>query len=117
MPKLTRKQTGSKSTKNITGRLSRKVGRRLLNPWGGPNIPQRGRGRSGVSGSSSKQSSPAPELSPQTRGYPRNKPGEWPVEIDFENHTRQPSVSGLNNNTSASHNSAVENAYKRAVYR
>lgn len=117
MPKLTRKQTGSKSTKNITGRLASKVGKRIRNPWGGPNIPQRSsRGKTVSGGSSTRQSRPDASLSPQTKGYPKNQPSQWPVEPDYVNHTLSPSTSGLNNTTAASHNAAVENAYKRAGY-
>lgn len=116
MPKRN-KQTGTPSRKSITGKLSRKVGKRIMHPWGGPNIPQRSsRGRTVSGGSSSRQSRPDASLSPQTKGYPKNQPSQWPVEPDYVNHTLSPSTSGLNNTTAASHNAAVENAYKRAGY-
>lgn len=110
------KRTGTKNSRNITGKLARKVGKRIRTPWGSPNIPLRYKTSPRPSGSSRRQSRSAPELAPQTKGYPVNQPSQWPVEPDYVNHTLAPSHSGLNSTTAASHNSAVENAYKRAGY-
>lgn len=113
MPRLNRKQTGTVNKKDYTGK-ARKISK-LIMPWGRP-IPKSQRSTGRVSGSSTRQSHSDPSLAPQTRGYPRNKPSQWPVEPDFVNHTLAPPLSGVNQSVSDVHNASVENAYKRAGY-
>jgi len=115
MPKLTRKQTGTKNKKSFTGRLAKKY-KRTLNPWGGPNIPMRFRRNSKPSGSSTREPRPDPALAPQTRGYPVNQPSQWPVEPDHANYTVPPPLSGYTSDVADAHNAAVEHAYERAGY-
>lgn len=108
------KQTGTPNPKNYTKGSSRLS--KTMNPWGKP-VARKAKGLLGrVSGSSVRKSRSAPELAPQTRGYPKNQPSQWPVMPDYVNHTRTPSLSGVNNTTAASHNAAVERAYTRAGY-
>jgi hypothetical protein len=110
------KQTGTPSSKDITRKGSKAT--KIKNPWGGPNIPKRNPSKraNAVSGSSRRQAKSAPELAPQTKGYPANQPSQWPVVPDYAGHTRTPSLSGVNTTTAASHNAAVEHAYTRAKY-
>lgn len=110
---MRKSQLGTVNKKDIT----RKGGkaRRILPPWGRA-IPFRNRSTSRVSGSSTRASRPDSSLAPQTKGYPRNKPSQWPVEPDFVNHTLAPPQSGYTSTVAAANNTAVENAYKRAGY-
>lgn len=114
MPKLTRKQTGSKNKKDIT-RKGKKM-KRTLNPWGGPNKPAKFNGSGTVQGSSTRKSNPSPQLSPQTKGYPGNQPSQWPIEPDYVNHTLPPPLSGMDQDYADTHNAAVNHAFTRAGY-
>lgn len=113
MARLRKSQLGGINKKNFTGKRAKKS-RVTLNPWGGPNLPWRKSKTSKPSGSSRKPATP----DPQERGmqYEANKPYQWPVEPDLDNHTLPPSLSGLNSTTIASNNAAVEHAYTRAGY-
>lgn len=112
MPKLTKKQTGSKNRKNITGRLAGKIGKKILNPWGGPNVPKRYGPKGRPAGSSTRMPRPDPQLTGMD--YPANDPGTWPIEPDFDNHTLPPRP--VPNSYITAHNAAVEKAYNRAGY-
>lgn len=114
MTKLTRKQTGSPGKTDYSRKGKRAS--RIINPWGRP-IPARISSAWGrVSGSSRRQSTPSPELAPQTKGYPRNKPSEWPVVTDVVGHTKAPPTSGYTSAVAAANNAAVEHAFTRAKY-
>lgn len=110
------KRNGRTGTPNTKGVAKKSSASRILNPWGKP-IPMRIRSAwSAVSGSDAKKAHPSPELAPQTKGYPRNKPGKWPVEPDYVNHTPAPDPYGLTNGIRADLNATVEHAYTRAGY-
>jgi hypothetical protein len=87
-----------------------------VKPWGkllGVTF-RSGGGSSG--GSSRRPSKPDASLAPQTKGYPKNKPSQWPVEPDVTTGALPPSTSGLNSTSAANHNIEVERAFTRAGY-
>lgn len=107
------RQTGTPNPKNYS-RGSGKITKTRM-PWGTPGVAARAKGMLGkVSGSSRRQSRPAPE----ERGmqYPKNQPSQWPVMPDYVNHTLAPPSSGYTSNVAAKNNAAVEHAYTRAGY-
>jgi hypothetical protein len=108
--KNTKKQTGTPSSGNYTGKKAKKA-TKTKNPWGGPNIPLKFKSNGGVSGSSRRLAKPAPELSGMN--YPANSPVDWPVEPDFVGHTVPPSTPAA---VITANNTAVERAYTRAKY-
>ncbi len=113
MAKLSKKQTGSVNKKDIT-RKGKKA-RKIKNPWGGPPVPLRSRnGQGTVQGSSTRKPTSDPSL--KGMDYPPNKPYEWPVEPDFDNHTLPPPASGLTDDVIDNFNATVEQAYTRAGY-
>lgn len=113
MARLRKTQLGSKNTKSITRKGSKTS--RKLNPWGGPNVPKKGRRKGKTTGGSTVRQS---KSSPQLKGvsYPANQPSQWVYEPDHINHTLPPPLSGYTAEVAASHNAAVEQAYKRAGY-
>jgi hypothetical protein len=114
MTKLSKSQTGTPSSGNFSGAKGRRKFTARM-PWGkasSARIKSQGK----PSGSSTRKSKSAPELAPQTKGYPANQPSQWPVIPDYAGHTRTPSLSGVNSTTAATHNAAVEHAYTRAGY-
>lgn len=114
MPRFAKSQLGSKNKKNYS-RGSGKINQ-TMNPWG-KAVGFKARTAWGrVSGSSTRQPKSSPALAPQTAGYPRNDPLNWPVEPDLSGHTLPPSSSGLTAAVAARVNASVEQAYHRAGY-
>lgn len=113
MARLRKSQLGGKNKKDITRKAKRSS--RLLNPWGGPNVPKKARSKGRTTaGSSARKPAPSPQL--KGVNYPANKPGQWVYEPDFESHKLPPPLSGYTPEVAASHNAAVERAYQRAGY-
>lgn len=113
MPKRN-KQTGTPSSGNYSGKRGRSIGK-VKAPWA-TYLGFKGPLKKGVSGSATRQSHPAKSEAPQTQGYPRNQPDQWPVEPDFDNYTLPPPLSGLTDDAIDINNATVENAYTRAGY-
>jgi len=103
-------RTGTPNTKGVAKKSS---AGKIFNPWG-KILPARF--RSGGVTSGGRKSRPSPDLAPQTKGYPKNQPGKWPVEPDYVNHTTAPDPYGLNDTIRTNLNDAVEHAYTRAGY-
>lgn len=105
---FTKKQTGTPS------KFGQRKSRKLINPWG-KNVPMKFKRKSVVGrGQSTRKSTPDSQLFGMQ--YPKNKPSQWPVEIDFVNHTTQPSLSGYTSDVADTNNTAVNHAFKRAGY-
>lgn len=114
MPKMRKSQLGTPSSGNYSGKRGRSIGN-VKAPWA-TYLGFKGPLKKPIGASVTKQARPSKSESPQTQGYPRNQPDQWPVEPDFAGHTLPPPLSGLTDAAIAINNATVEQAYTRAGY-